>query len=592
MKNIIAIFWSDCRRIGRNVVAIVVIMGLTILPSLYGWFNILSNWDPYGAEATSQIKVAIASDDTGFAVGDEQFCVGDSITEALKTNDTIGWVFADSSKDAVDGVYSGDYYAALVITEDFTKDMISFMTDNVTNPEIIYYTNQKKNAIAPKITDKAKTAVRQQVNSTFVSKLTEILLKAAGTVGNINSDHYLLSNENDSGSMLDFVVGRLEAVDIQLESYDTIISALLGIIDTTQATSGMMENISPDITDMFNKESDMLNHLQTLLDNKVMIENNLFGQMSLEISRLQSAMRSVSNLYEQVGGNLTEFNSAIQQMGNHLSDTQNMITDLRESISKTIQELNRVKDSGEYHLLSSVLTLNAQDLGAFVAAPVHMDSVDLYPIDNYGSAMSAFYTVLALWVGALILVAIIHVKVKSIEPSYGIDITQVKPYQAFFGRYMTFFFVGQMQALLAVLGNLLFINIQCKSAFKFWLAASVTSFVFTLICYSLTVAFENVGEALAVVIMVIQVAGAGGTFPIQVLPQAYQAIYRFLPFTHAMEALRECVGGFYSNYYYQCLGKLLIYVFISLFIGLVVAIPCKKLNQIIEKSKEHSGVMI
>lgn len=107
-----------------------------------------------------------------------------------------------------------------------------------------------------------------------------------------------------------------------------------------------------------------------------------------------------------------------------------------------------------------------------------------------------------------------------------------------------------------------------------------------------SVAFENVGEALAVVIMVIQVAGAGGTFPIQVLPQAYQAIYRFLPFTHAMEALRECVGGFYSNYYYQCLGKLLIYVFISLFIGLVVAIPCKKLNQIIEKSKEHSGVMI
>ena len=127
MKNIIAIFWSDCRRIGRNVVAIVVIMGLTILPSLYGWFNILSNWDPYGAEATSQIKVAIASDDTGFAVGDEQFCVGDSITEALKTNDTIGWVFADSSKDAVDGVYSGDYYAALVITEDFTKDIIIFM---------------------------------------------------------------------------------------------------------------------------------------------------------------------------------------------------------------------------------------------------------------------------------------------------------------------------------------------------------------------------------------------------------------------------------------------------------------------------------
>lgn len=592
MKNIIAIFLSDCRRVGRNVVAIVVIMGLTILPSLYGWFNILSNWDPYGAEATSHIKVAIASDDKGIALGDEQFCVGDSITEALKTNDTIGWVFADSSKQAIDGVYAGDYYAALIVTEDFTKDMISFMTDSVTNPEIIYYTNQKKNAIAPKITDKAKTAVRQQVNSTFISKLTETLLKAAGTVESFNDNNNLASNENNAGSMLDFVVGRLEAVNTQLESYDTIIGALLGIIDTTQATSGMVENMSPDITDMFQKESDMLSHLQTMLDNKVMTDNNLFGQMSLEISRLQSAMHSVSNLYEQVGGNLTAFNSAIGQMSDNLSETKTMITDLRESISNTIQELNTVKNSGEYHLLSSVLTLNAQDLGTFVAAPVAIDSVELYPIEHYGSAMSAFYTVLALWVGALILVAIIHVKVQSIEPSYGIDISEIKPYQAFFGRYITFFLVGQMQALLAVLGNLLFINIQCKSAFKFWLAASVTSFVFTLICYSLTVAFENVGEALAVVIMVIQVAGAGGTFPIQVLPQVYQAIYRFLPFTHAMEALRECVGGFYSTYYYECLGKLLIYVFISLFIGLVVAIPCKKLNQMIEKSKEHSGVMI
>lgn len=591
MKNIITIFLSDCRRIGRNVVAIVVIMGLTILPSLYGWFNILSNWDPYGPEATSRIKVAIASDDKGFSLGDEQFCVGDSITEALKSNDTIGWVFADSSKEAVDGVYSGDYYAALIITENFTKDMISFMTDNVTNPEIIYYTNQKKNAIAPKITDKAKTAVRQQVNSTFVSKLTETLLKAAGTVENLNIHDSEMSDEN-SGSMLDLVVGRLEAVHVQLESYDTIISTLLGIIDTTQSTSEMAQNMSPDITDMFNKESDMLNNLQNMLNNGIMADANLFGQMSLGIHRLQSAMRSVSSLYEQVGGNLTEFNSAIQQMGANLSDTKAMITDLRESISKTVQELNAVKDSGEYHLLSSVLTLNAQDLGEFVAAPVSMDSVDLYPIDNYGSAMSAFYTVLALWVGALILVAIIHVKVQSIEPSYGVELSEIKPYQAFFGRYLTFFIVGQMQALLAVLGNILFINIQCKSVFKFWLAASITSFTFTLICYSLTVAFENVGEALAVVIMVIQVAGAGGTFPIQVLPKVYQAIYHFLPFTHAMEALRECVGGFYSNYYYACLGKLLIYVLISLFIGLVIAIPCKKLNRMIEKSKERSGVMI
>lgn len=116
--------------------------------------------------------------------------------------------------------------------------------------------------------------------------------------------------------------------------------------------------------------------------------------------------------------------------------------------------------------------------------------------------------------------------------------------------------------------------------------------MFTLFIYSLTVAFGNVGEALAIVVMVIQVAGAGGTFPIEVLPQIYQSIYKYLPFPYGINAMRETVGGIYAMDYWKYLGYLSIYIVISLFIGLVVAIPFRKLNHIIEESKEKSGVMI
>ena len=68
MKNIIKVLLNDCKHIGRNVVALVVVMGLAVLPSLYAWFNILSNWDPYGPESTSNIKVAVAYDDTGINI--------------------------------------------------------------------------------------------------------------------------------------------------------------------------------------------------------------------------------------------------------------------------------------------------------------------------------------------------------------------------------------------------------------------------------------------------------------------------------------------------------------------------------------------
>lgn len=120
-ENIYKVFISDWKRISKNVVAVVVVMGLIILPSLYAWFNILSNWDPYGEESTSRIKVAVASDDKGIVMDSLQFNMGDTIIEALESNTTIGWVFTDSTKDAIDGVYAGDYYAALVMPEDFSK---------------------------------------------------------------------------------------------------------------------------------------------------------------------------------------------------------------------------------------------------------------------------------------------------------------------------------------------------------------------------------------------------------------------------------------------------------------------------------------
>ena len=146
--------------------------------------------------------------------------------------------------------------------------------------------------------------------------------------------------------------------------------------------------------------------------------------------------------------------------------------------------------------------------------------------------------------------------------------------------------------MITVLGNLYYIRIQCHNPFLFWLASATASLVFTLFIYSLTVAMGNVGEALAVVVMVIQVAGAGGTFPIETLPQVYQMIYKFLPFQYGMNAMRETIGGIYGADYWKYLGKLTLYIPVSLFIGLVIAIPFRKLNKIIEESKEKSGLMM
>ncbi len=591
MKNIIKVFLNDCKHIGRNVVALVVVMGLAVLPSLYAWFNILSNWDPYGPESTSNIKVAVAYDDTGINISGMDINISTNIVEALKTNDTIGWVFTDSTDEAIEGVWSGDYYAALIMPADFSKDMVSFLADNMTHPEIIYYTNQKKNAIAPKITDKAKTAVQQQVNATFISTLTEAIMKSADVadnIGNKNKADSTLESGSDSmnNSLIDILIAKFQVINTQVVTFDNVLSALSNIMTTAQTSADTAKDISPDISGTFEGERAILNELNKTIGQSSLIDSSLFSTISHDIDAVSGYMNSISSIYNDMGYNIDDFNKSIGQMGESINNTLVMVRNIEDNLNETTNKLVEFKNSGVYSLLQTAISFNTDELASFISAPVAITTEDLYPITNYGSAMSPFYSVLSIWVGALILVAIIHVKV---HPFDGIKVNSV---EAFFGRYITFFLIGQAQALLITLGDLFFIGIQCIHPFKFWFAAAFTSFVFTMITYSLTVAFENVGEAAAVVIMVIQVAGAGGTFPIQCLPAIYQAIYKYLPFTYAMDALRECVGGTYSWYYWKCILALLVYVGICLFIGLVIAKPCRKLNAIVDKSKEKSEIMI
>ena len=146
MLNIFRIFISDFKRIKTNVVAVVIVIGLSILPCLYAWFNILSNWSPYGPDATSNIKVAVASDDKGITIDDTEFNMGETVIEGLEANTTIGWVFTDTTEEAIDGVYSGDYYAALIMPEDFTEDMVSFLADEMdrSNTRILFIMKMKR----------------------------------------------------------------------------------------------------------------------------------------------------------------------------------------------------------------------------------------------------------------------------------------------------------------------------------------------------------------------------------------------------------------------------------------------------------------
>ena len=713
MKNIIRVFYHDWKRIRTNVVAVVIVIGLIIIPSLYAWFNILSNWDPYGPDATSNLKIAVYSGDKGVDLGGVKLNIGDSVVDALKANQTMGWQFVESEDAAKDGVYGSEYYAAMIIPEDFSKDMISFLNGEVEHPQMVYYENEKKNAIAPKITSKAKTAVQEQVNATFVSSLAEVLLKA---------DDLMAENGVTSDSVMNLMTAQLQTLSSSLDDYIALLNSFEGITNSASSLISTTQVMIPNLNMMVDEGANTVNTMQaamtagsmnagaladiisanldTIADNldtvalliKNMLEElddhgelseiriqNLIDMMDLirqlfensvkeweddpavaakiqairesldkieadlkevqknikagnasvetlklqvseeienskaqvkslkeefdhsvkgqlettilsmqnSLNQTQAILYGIDGDFDEVSGALDSYDQTLDLSKASLSESLEAAQNLKNALDTLIVKLDSLGMSDQYQTVVKLLKTDPESLGSYLSSPVNMETKEIYPIENYGSAMSPFYTVLALWVGALVLVAIIHVKVLPDE-----DVPDVKPYQKYFGRYITFFLIGQGQALLTALGNLLYIRIQCVNPFLLWFACSFCSFVFTLFMYSLTVAFENIGEALAVIIMVIQVAGAGGSFPIEVLPMIYQRIYKFLPFPYGMNALRETIGGMYGMTYWKCIGVLGIYVIISLMIGLVIAIPFRKLNAKIERSKEDSGIML
>ena len=241
-------------RILRNPVAVVVTLGVAIIPSLYAWFNILANWDPYSS--TGNLQVAVANEDKGTAsdlVG--RLDAGKQVVSQLKKNDRLGWTFVSADK-AVEGVQSGEYYAAIVLPKDFSESLINSITGSSDKPNIIYYVNEKKNAIAPKITDTGATTIDSQINATFVSTVSKTLVQtmtkeggklsqsADGTRTSVVNDlNGLIEQLNDIDSSLGRMGGTFDDAEKGIKQAKSTVASLKRQISSAQKAAKQSQRL-------------------------------------------------------------------------------------------------------------------------------------------------------------------------------------------------------------------------------------------------------------------------------------------------------------------------------------------------------------
>ena len=178
MKNIWKLFVGDVRRLTSNIVSIIIVIGLVVIPGLFSWFNVSASWDPFAN--TGNLKFAVANDDEGYKSDliPVKISIGDQVVNTLRANDQMDWTFT-TKKEAIDGTKSGKYYAAVVIPKDFSTRMMTFFTADGDHATLTYYNNEKKNALAPKITGQGADTVAAQINEMFSATLTSTALNIA-----------------------------------------------------------------------------------------------------------------------------------------------------------------------------------------------------------------------------------------------------------------------------------------------------------------------------------------------------------------------------------------------------------------------------
>lgn len=837
MRNVFTIFKNDFRALTRHFLAFLIILAILFLPALYAWFNIYAFWDPYGK--TKDVNIAVVCNDRDYMDEDGKIInIGNQLVEELKADKNIGYVFLDDADKAVDDLYAGKYYAAVIIEPDFTYNMYNFLNEDMFSPTINFYQNEKTNPIAVKVVEAAGDNVKQSVNKAYIQAVVETLFdkfntfsegvqgdntvsmlkntlakidrnlaqyddtidqfvaannSLVGTLNNSNSTidytihllgneriniskqiSYLESTKNDlalineevntlltnlqdsvqkaiykldrlynggedpdtvketlkelerqyqelidylthsgiSGSQAEDALSALNKVKDKItqlreqlgmntqvdanaadqlkadyneitvptvytavtgydyddlkqaqtteQSMDTMmtfmaddakqrianiqknvkiakttddaddreqaltaarddtavvtqeLSALGTAMDAVEDAAGTTDkkaskaaaqaaDNTKDASDIFddilkgNRDIDLIEYLQVISDllgnARVALTEIVYPSIDTLLTNLQDSLGDLSSILLDLSDVMGKVPPIVNELGNTFGAVNNALVQVKElignyrtRIADALGVLNGDTDDTRLQQVLDFMNVDPQSIAEFFASPVTIRSESVYPVESYGAAMAPFYTMLAIWVGCIILNAILKVDTP-------IELIGATTGQKFFGRYLIFALLSLIQTMVIMTGDLVIFGMDCAHPGLFILSGVVTSLTCSMVAYSMAIAFGNIGKALFVVFLIIQIAGSGGSYPIELLPDFFQQVYLFFPFPYAINAMREAIAGLYHNNYLIYLLQLLLFFGVGLFVGLVLKRPLDGINRYMNDQLDKSEMM-
>ena len=313
--------------------------------------------------------------------------------------------------------------------------------------------------------------------------------------------------------------------------------------------------------------------------------DEMLNNMDKTVEMMGPFVSSVSVMLDDIYPVLDATDDTVDSMDRSLLQLQKVLNSASDNIGDIIDKVNAADEDEKLQLLKDLLDGDPELYGKFFSSLVEVKTEEIYQVASYGAAMAPFYSVLAVWVGGVILVSIL--KTNADRKKFP-GLSEAK---YFFGRFLIFFLIGQIQAAVIVAGDIFLLDCQPVHPWLMWLSAAVTSLVFVMLIYALTLSFGDIGKAIVVVIMVVQIAGSSGSYPIEILPVIFSKIYRFFPFPYAINAMREALCGMYGHDYLLYLGGLLVFGVLGIVIGLVVRRPFIGMTKFVSEKLEETEVL-
>ncbi|UTE75668.1 YhgE/Pip domain-containing protein [Rossellomorea sp. KS-H15a] len=716
MQNIWKIFTRDIKNVSRNWVAAFLIGGLMLLPSLYAWFNIGASWDPYSK--TDQLPVGIVNEDKGAELKGEKLNIGEDLVKELKKNDDMNWKF-DDRKKAMDRVEYGEYFAVIIIPDDFSGKLATVIDDKPEKATLEYYVNEKINAIAPKITESGAGGIVDKITGSFISTVNgtifelfnelgieiqkdlpdikrfedyvftvdrklpgigaalneslsdaesakKIIQKAQDEIPDVKrvtnqgldtidrTTDFLNKAENELNELAPTIQEGLE----QVQEMSSKVNDFLGQIQTSSVDLSGAEAINKGIADKLTSSIQTIDTVEGSLQslqkneenpNQEQIEQalNQLEEVKVEMQKIQNEGQKLNDFittkqqdvnelikgikdrarktdndmgelikrYKQtiepaVLGEVANAKGTLNEARNILQDIQGTIPEVERILSNTDKNIDkgtetlqsvssqfpyikdkisqlagRIRDIQGETDINEIIDLLRNDPNAeksFFEEPVVLNKNSLFPIRNYGAAMTPFYTVLAIWVGALLLISLLATEI--IAPH------EFNEREIYFGKLLTFLGIGFIQAMIVTVGDIFILGVHIAEPGWFIGFGLFISIVFMIVVYTLVSVFGNIGKAMAIVLLVLQIAGAGGTYPVPLLPAFFQTIHPFLPFSYSIDLMREAVGGIVWERVFRDLLILSLFGLIALLFGTFFKGPLSKRTKAFMKKSKESGL--